>query len=167
MDTQDKIIETLNHAESLYDLVRRSKEILTQRIEALILALFTQENHARQFVIPSLMENEAPLHDVFMQLKLLYVLGRISKTQYDDCFYLFYCISVDTELNHQDIFSLLTQLQSIAPFVKQNIVAQSMESFITPEQFPNSIYTQRQNKISQANYILAFTQFIIQLSGKQ
>ncbi|UJF18287.1 MltR family transcriptional regulator [Vibrio sp. SS-MA-C1-2] len=79
-----RLLERLSNAESPSDCLSISYQVLNDTIELLIQSIFHKDDYAVKYVVDPLLDNQGPLGDVFVRIKLLLGLGVIGKEDYDD-----------------------------------------------------------------------------------
>ncbi|OCG18300.1 MULTISPECIES: MltR family transcriptional regulator [unclassified Gilliamella] len=81
---EDTILEKLNQQADIHSLLAVAINLISDSVNHLIQKAFRKEPHAIKFVIPSLMGKNGPLNDTSVCLKLLYVLGIITREEFED-----------------------------------------------------------------------------------
>lgn len=152
----DEIIERLNQTQSLNDLFLSSVTLIQDQISQLTLTLVSKQHHAKEFVVPSLFGEKGPLNTAMVQVKLLYVLGLLSKMQFEDIEILLNHDEIQLNSN-EDFIRLMTQLNCInlPPILTfSNETNRKQEIHTISNQLKEHILVQRQTQLIRSSYIL-------------
>lgn len=163
--TEDQIIDEFSQQKSFNDLFSFSVQLITHKIEQVILKLFSKQHHAKEFVIPSLLGDQGPLSETVIQAKLLYVLGMFSKEQYEDIEFIL-TATVKQVQTYEDFINIATQLNYVITpnhSVLDNKINSNNDLMIS-EQLRNSILQQRQTQLIRSSYILGIIDLINNLN---
>ncbi|WP_392558482.1 MltR family transcriptional regulator [Orbus mooreae] len=171
---EDEILEKLNQRSDIHGLLICAIEIIDEIIDHLIMKAFRKEQHAIKFVIPSLVGNKGPLNDLSIRLKLLYVLGIISREEYEDIELL---MAVLDELNNDN--------ERVYTYIDDEILGpiSLLHDMIIPPGLPtqqkktnevgivdsmkSSMYHQRYQQMIRSALIIAITTLSIRLEHKK
>jgi mannitol operon repressor len=78
------IVETLSEADSAYDFFTASFDLFEDAVDALIQNVFRKDDYAVKYAVEPLLNNNGPLANLPIRIKLLYGLGLLSQNSYQD-----------------------------------------------------------------------------------
>ncbi|ABM02824.1 mannitol repressor, MtlR [Psychromonas ingrahamii 37] len=78
------IVETLSEAETAYVFFTASFDLFEDAIDILIQNVFRKDDYAVKYAVEPLLNNDGPLAQLAIRIKLLYGLGLLSQDAYQD-----------------------------------------------------------------------------------
>jgi len=141
MDSQyieTDIIERLTHTKTLRGYFICAVDILNAGIDILVQTLFRQDDFAVTNVVKPLLEVSGPLYGLSVRLKLIFGLGLISQSLYQDITKI---VNVRDLLNKSDaeysftspdVLFLVSQIQSVQEIADLNSMLPKIEEEVDP-----------------------------------
>lgn len=78
------IVETLSEAQTAYDFFTASFDLFEDAIDVLIQNVFRKDDYAVKYAVEPLLSNDGPLANLNVRIKLLYGLGLLTQSAYQD-----------------------------------------------------------------------------------
>lgn len=82
---ENRILERLNAGNSVRNLFIAAMELLTDIVSGLVMQAFRKDDYAVKYAVEPLLNGNGPLGELSIRLKLIYGLGIISRSEYEDC----------------------------------------------------------------------------------
>lgn len=170
---EDVILEQLNQQPDIHGLLRSAICLIKDSVDQLMIKVFRKEEHATKFVIPSLVGHKGPLSDLSICLKLLYVLGIISREEYEDIELL---MAILDELDNDDrqytfiddeILGPISLLHDMILPPNLPIKRNERQEVGIVDSMKSSMYHQRYQQMIRASLIIAITNLTLRISEKQ
>ncbi|MFT6985724.1 MAG: mannitol operon repressor [Psychromonas sp.] len=164
------IVETLSEAQTAYDFFTASCDLFEDAIDVLIQNVFRKDDYAVKYAVEPLLSHDGPLAHLAVRIKLLYGLGLLTQSAYQDIetfIELKQFVESDNESDNESI-------EFISPLLMEKINSISAMAKMMP---PNLYYDQAeesshfivqmkqdQNKqIIKSSLILVITEIIKEL----
>lgn len=160
------IIETLSEAETAYDFFTASFDLFEDAIDILIQNVFRKDDYAVKYAVEPLLNNDGPLANLGIRIKLLYGLGLLSQNAYQD-------IEKFIELN-QFMKSGNESLDFISPSIIEQLNKISAMANMMPTDFNENLVEDsshyivqmkldQNKKVIKSSLILVITEIIKEL----
>lgn len=94
---ENRVLERLNAGKTVRSFLITAVELLTEAVNILVLQVFRKDDYAVKYAVEPLLDGDGPLGDLSVRLKLIYGLGVLSRTEYEDAELL---MALREELNH-------------------------------------------------------------------
>lgn len=170
---EDIILEKLNQQADIHSLLKVAIKLINDNVNKLILKVFRKEPHAIKFVIPSLVGKNGPLNDTSVCLKLLYVLGIISREDYEDI-ELLIAVLDELELDDKQYTYLDDEILGPISLLHDMVLSPSWESQHEKvkqsgivDTLKSSIYQNRYQQMIRSALIIAITELTVRIINKQ
>lgn len=167
---ETEIIEHLNEATTLRGYFISAVEILNAAIDTLIQKVFRKDDYAVKYAVNPLLEASGPLSDLSVRLKLIFGLGLISQSLYQDIENI---VNIRNFLNNSGEDFTFTSPEILSAINKINVVQKTSQMQLN---FPDidtemdsllkEMRERRQKQIVESTLSLAISEICIQI-GKE
>ncbi|WP_249272010.1 mannitol operon repressor MtlR, partial [Salmonella enterica] len=110
---ENRVLERLNAGKTVRSFLITAVELLTEAVNILVLQVFRKDDYAVKYAVEPLLDGDGPLGDLSVRLKLIYGLGVLSRTEYEDAELL---MALREELNHDGNEYAFTDDEILGPF---------------------------------------------------
>ncbi|GDX07073.1 MltR family transcriptional regulator [Buttiauxella sp. A111] len=164
---ENRVLERLNAGKTVRSLLIAAVELLTEAVNILVLQVFRKDDYAVKYAVEPLLDGDGPLGDLSVRLKLIYGLGVLNRTEYEDCELL---MALREELNHDGNDYTFTDDEMLGPFGELHCVSAlpPTPKFVDgsdPELF--IMQKQRYQQIVRSTMVLSLTELISRISLKK
>lgn len=81
---ENRILETLNAGKTIRGFMMAAVDLLAEALDILVSQVFRKDDYAVKYAVEPLLEGAGPLAELSVRLKLVYALGIISRSEYED-----------------------------------------------------------------------------------
>lgn len=82
---ENRVLERLNTGLTVHDLFATAVKLIAEAVGQLITQAFRKDDYAVKYAVEPLLEGNGPLAELSVRLKLIYALGVITRSEYEDC----------------------------------------------------------------------------------
>lgn len=168
---EDEILEQLNQTNTVCELLSAAMCSITQSINQLMVRIFRQDDYAVRYVINPLLHKNGPLNKLSVKLKLIYALGVIDRSEYEDI----ELISAILDELHQDNHCSFLDDEVLGPISLLHNMVIPAPPFDPPSPQASGILSIMQSSIQKNRYqqmvrsalIISITTLIVRLQNKK
>lgn len=163
---KNHVLKHLNTNKTIQNFLITTIKLLTKTINLLILQIFHKNNYTIKYTIKPLLNNNNPLNNLSIHLKLIYKLNIINHQKYKNTKLL---ITLHKKLNHNNNKYTFTNNKILKPFNKLHYIT----TLPPPPQFKptnSNLYTiqiQHYQQTIQSTIILSLTKLISKINLKK
>jgi mannitol operon repressor len=164
---ENRVLERLNAGKTVRSLLIAAVELLTEAVNILVLQVFRKDDYAVKYAVEPLLDGDGPLGDLSVRLKLIYGLGVISRTEYEDCELL---MALREELNHDGNDYTFTDDEMLGPFGELHCVSALPAApvfDVSGDPELRAMQQQRYQQIVRSTMVLSLTELISRVSLKK
>lgn len=167
-DTQaieNQALERLNAGKNVRSLLIAAVELLTDAVNRLVVQVFRKDDYAVKYAVEPLLDGDGPLGNLSVRLKLIYGLGIISRTEYEDGELL---MALREELNYDGHDYAFIDDEILGPFSELHCV----NVLPPPPIFGDdpqlaAMQKQRYLQVIRSTMVLSLSEFITRLTLKK
>ncbi|WP_437608956.1 mannitol operon repressor MtlR [Erwinia sp. V71] len=163
---ENRVLERLNAGRSVRNFLIAAVELLAEAVNLLVLQVFRKDDYAVKYAVEPLLLGDGPLGELSVRLKLIYGLGVISRSEYEDCELL---MALREELNDDSTEYRFTDDEILGPFGELHCVAAlpPPPQFASEDEALRTMQRQRYQQVVRSTMVLSLTDLISRISLKQ
>jgi len=163
---ENQVLERLNAGRSVRGFLIAAVELLAEAINILVIQVFRKDDYAVKYAVEPLLHGDGPLGELSVRLKLIYGLGMINRSEYEDCELL---MALREELNHDDHEYRFTDDEILGPFAELHCVATlpAQPDFAATDAELRNMQLLRYQQVVRSTMVLSLTSLISLISQKQ
>ncbi|EBN7540368.1 MltR family transcriptional regulator [Salmonella enterica] len=163
---ENRVLERLNAGKTVRSFLITAVELLTEAVNILVLQVFRKDDYAVKYAVEPLLDGDGPLGDLSVRLKLIYGLGVLSRTEYEDAELL---MALREELNHDGNEYAFTDDEILGPFGELHCVMAlpPPPHFDTSDAALYAMQIQRYQQAVRSTMVLSLTELISKISLKK
>lgn len=162
---ENRVLERLNAGKTVRSFLITAVELLTEAVNILVLQVFRKDDYAVKYAVEPLLDGDGPLGDLSVRLKLIYGLGVLSRTEYEDAELL---MALREGLNHDGNEYAFTDDEILGPFGELHCVMAlpPPPHFDTSDAALYAMQIQRYQQAVRSTMVLSLTELISKISLK-
>lgn len=163
---ENRVLERLNAGRSVRSFLIAAVELLAEAVNLLVIQVFRKDDYAVKYAVEPLLLGDGPLGELSVRMKLIYGLGVISRTEYEDCELL---MALREELNHDHSEYRFTDDEILGPFGELHCVSTlpPPPHFASEDEELRTMQRQRYQQVVRSTMVLSLTELISRISLKQ
>ncbi len=163
---ENRVLERLNAGRSVRSFLIAAVELLAEAINILVIQVFRKDDYAVKYAVEPLLHGDGPLGELSVRLKLIYGLGMIHRSEYEDCELL---MALREELNHDGHEYRFTDDEILGPFGELHCVASLpvRPDFAVEDAELRNMQQLRYQQVVRSTMVLSLTSLISLISQKQ
>lgn len=163
---ENLVLERLNAGNTIRNFLIAAVELLAETVNILLLQVLRTDDYAVKYAVGPLLDNDGPLGNLSVRLKLIYGLGVISRSEYEDAELL---MVLREELNHTDHEYTFTDDEILGSLARLHCVTAlpPAPQFATSDAKLYAMQQQRYQQVVRSTLILALTGLISRISLKK
>jgi len=163
---ENRVLERLNAGRSVRSFLIAAVELLAEAVNMLVIQVFRKDDYAVKYAVEPLLLGDGPLGDLSVRLKLIYGLGVINRSEYEDCELL---MALREELNDDSTEYRFNDDEILGPFGELHCVTAlpPQPHFISEDDELRAMQRQRYLQVVRSTMVLSLTELISRISMKQ
>ncbi|MFG1174694.1 MltR family transcriptional regulator [Erwiniaceae bacterium CAU 1747] len=163
---ENRVLERLNAGRSVRSFLIAAVELLAEAINMLVIQVFRKDDYAVKYAVEPLLHGDGPLGELSVRLKLIYGLGMINRSEYEDCELL---MALREELNHDGHEYRFTDDEILGPFGELHCVSPfpPRPDFAVEDAELSNMQQLRYQQVVRSTLVLSLTSLISVISQKQ
>ncbi|WP_304439230.1 MULTISPECIES: MltR family transcriptional regulator [unclassified Erwinia] len=163
---ENRVLERLNAGRSVRSFLIAAVELLAEAVNLLVIQVFRKDDYAVKYAVEPLLLGNGPLGELSVRLKLIYGLGVINRSEYEDAELL---MALREALNDDGTDYRFTDDELLGPFGELHCVTALPPrpdfSIADPEMV--AMLRQRYQQVVRSTLVLSLTELISRISLKQ
>jgi len=163
---ENRVLERLNAGRSVRSFLIAAVELLAEAVNILVIQVFRKDDYAVKYAVEPLLLGDGPLGELSVRLKLIYGLGVINRSEYEDCELL---MALREELNHDGSEYRFTDDEILGPFGELHCVSglPPRPDLASDDAELRTLQQQRYQQVVRSTMVLSLTTLISTISLKQ
>jgi mannitol operon repressor len=163
---ENRVLERLNAGRSVRSFLIVAVELLAEAVNMLVVQVFRKDDYAVKYAVEPLLLGDGPLGELSVRLKLIYGLGVINRSEYEDCELL---MALREELNHDGNEYRFTDDEILGPFDELHCVSDlpPRPDLVSDDAGLRAMQQQRYQQVVRSTMVLSLTALISRISMKQ
>ncbi len=163
---ENRVLERLNAGRSVRSFLIAAVELLAEAINILVIQVFRKDDYAVKYAVEPLLHGDGPLGELSVRLKLIYGLGMINRSEYEDCELL---MALREELNHDGHEYRFTDDEILGPFGELHCISPfpPRPDFAVDDAELRNMQQLRYQQVVRSTLVLSLTSLISLISQKQ
>ncbi|KQN53841.1 MULTISPECIES: MltR family transcriptional regulator [unclassified Erwinia] len=163
---ENRVLERLNTGRSVRSFLIAAVELLAEAVNILITQVFRKDDYAVKYAVEPLLLGDGPLGELSVRLKLVYGLGIINRSEYEDAELL---MALREELNHDGSEYRFTDDEILGPFGELHCVTAlpPCPDYVSDDAELRAMQQQRYLQVVRSTMVLSLTALIARISQKQ
>lgn len=163
---ENRVLERLNAGRTVRTFLIAAVELLAEAVNLLVIQVFRKDDYAVKYAVEPLLLGDGPLGELSVRLKLIYGLGVISRSEYEDAELL---MALREALNDDGTDYRFTDDELLGPFGELHCVAAfpPLPDLSSDDPELRAMLQQRYQQVVRSTLVLSLTELISRISLKQ
>ncbi|WLS81032.1 mannitol operon repressor MtlR [Erwinia pyri] len=163
---ENRVLERLNAGRTVRSFLIAAVELLAEAVNLLVMQVFRKDDYAVKYAVEPLLLGDGPLGELSVRLKLIYGLGVISRSEYEDAELL---MALREALNDDGTDYRFTDDELLGPFGELHCVTAlpPRPDLSSDDPELRAMLQQRYQQMVRSTLVLSLTELISRISLKQ